>query len=414
MGSSARMLLAESWKRSKRRGVDPAAASPLVDLQGPDLSAHLAGHRLAEVLPVVEAVLVAGVVSSGHLVAIADEDGRLLWLYGDHGVRERAERMAFVPGAVWSDNVMGANAPGLALRHDLPVRVRGEEHFLAPAHSWSCSAAPVHDPVTGRVIGGIDVTGRDSAASDEVLALVRATALLAEAQLRTTAGGVVVPAGVGDTGPSRRLSVLGSLRPSLDGRVALTRRHAEILVLLAAHPEGVSSGALAELLAEGRLDEVSVRAEVSRLRRVLGADVLRSRPYRLAPGAIATDADEVDALLRANVAAAVGAYRGPLLPTSDAPGVVDLREELHARVRAAVLSGLGAGPAGTGSIGAGSIGAADSLRAWVSGVGHDDDEAWRLLAAAPDATPADRHFATSMRSVVSRGLDATVVQPRAG
>lgn len=403
-------MLAESWERSRRRGVDPAAASPLVDLQGSDLSAHLAEHRLATVLPVVEAVLVAGVVDSGHIVAVADEGGRLLWMYGDSGVRNRAERMAFLPGAVWSDEVMGANAPGLALRHDRPVRVRGEEHFLAPAHAWSCSAAPVHDPVSGRVIGGIDVTGRDAAASDEMLALVRATALLAESELRTTAGGVVVPAGPAVAGGAHRLSVLGVQRPSLDGRVALTRRHAEIAVLLAANPDGLSGGALAELLAEGRLDEVSVRAEVSRLRRVLGADLVGSRPYRLAPGAVVTDADEVDALVRTDVAAAVAAYRGPLLPTSDAPGVVDLRDELHARVRAAVLSGVGS----SADVAAGTAGAVGALRAWVSGVGHDDDEAWRLLAAAPDATLADRHFATSMRGVVGRGLDATVVQPRAG
>ena len=45
-----------------------------------------------------------------------------------------------------------------------------------------------------------------------------------------------------------------------------------------------------------------------------------------------------DAVDRHDIDAAVAAYPGPLLPTSDAPGVIDLREELHARVRAAALS----------------------------------------------------------------------------
>ncbi|MBB1012471.1 hypothetical protein G6014_09330, partial [Dietzia kunjamensis] len=194
-------LVAQSRERSRVRGIDPERFDPPVDLQGADLAAHLATHRLAAVLPVVEKILVSGVVGSGHLVAVADADGRLLWLFGDRGVRTRAERMAFVPGALWSDDAVGANAPGLALRHDVAVRVRGEEHYLAPAHSWSCSAAPVHDPMTGRVIGGIDVTGNDAAASAEMLALVRATALLAEAELRSA-----------PTGGARRLEALGAPR----------------------------------------------------------------------------------------------------------------------------------------------------------------------------------------------------------
>lgn len=344
---------------------------------------------MAAVLPLVEKVLVSGVVDSGHLVAVADADGRLLWLYGNRGVRTRAERMAFVPGALWSDEAVGANAPGLALRHDVPVRVRGEEHFLAPAHSWSCSAAPVHDPLTGKVIGGIDVTGRDSAASDEMLALVKATALLAEAELRSTAAGVLVPPAA-RAGGSRRLEVLGTRRPSLAGLGPVTGRHAEILVLLAAHPQGLPGGVLAELLAEGRLDEVSVRAEVSRLRRVLGSESIDSRPYRLGAGLLVTDAREVEELLVRDVPAAVAAYRGPLLPASDAPGVVELREELHARVRAGVLAD----------------GSAEALQGWVDGPGHDDSEAWGALAAAPGLAPAGRSVATSMLRVLDDRLGA--------
>jgi hypothetical protein len=390
---AARALVAESWERSRRRGIDPAAADPLVDLQGPELASHLDSHPMAAVLPLVEKVLVSGVVDSRHLVAVADENGRLLWLYGHRGVRSRAERMAFVPGALWSDDLVGANAPGLALRHDVPVRVRGEEHFLAPAHEWSCSAAPVHDPATGRLIGGIDVTGGDSAASDEMFALVRATALLAEAELRTSPAGLLVteaaaPRPVG--GGARRLAALGTLRPTLSGHGALTRRHAEILVLLDAHPGGLSGGVLAELLAEGRLDEVSVRAELSRLRRVLGSGALLSRPYRLAPGLITTDVAEVAALVEVDVTAAVGAYPGPVLPASDAPGIADLREELHARVRGAVLS-------------AGSV---EALRSWVAGPGHDDPQAWRSLAAAPGAPPAARTTAASMRRILDDRLGA--------
>lgn len=366
-------ILAESRERSRLLGVDPTSAAPAVDLDGPELGRHLAGHRMATVLPVVESVLVPGVVSGGHIVAVADERGRLLRVIGDRGVRTRAESMAFVPGAVWTDEAVGANAPGLALRHDTEVRVRGAEHYLELAREWSCTASPVHDPATGDVVGLIDVTGPSSAASDQMLALVRATALLAEGELGASAG-LLLPrrAGSGHPSGSRyRLRVLGPragvLEANAPGRRSrmLTGRHAEICVLLDSYPDGLTGGALAELLADDRLDEVSVRAEVSRLRRVLGSELVGSRPYRLLPGALTTDVRVVvDALGAGDVAGAVAAYPGPVLPSSEAPGVVDRRLEVHSMVRAAVLS---------------SDRVAD-LRAWVAGAGREDLAAWRRLS----------------------------------
>ena len=374
-------LVDESWERSRLLGVDPVSSAPQVELEGADLSRHVAGHRMASVLPVVESVLVPGVVSGRHIVAVADERGRLLRVIGDRGVRSRAESMAFIPGAVWTDEAVGANAPGLALKHDTEVRVRGSEHYLELAQAWSCTAAPVHDPATGELIGLIDVTGPSSAASDQMLALVRATAMLAEGELRTAAGLVVPRRGGGDRpgGGRFRLHALGPeaglVREIGVGGAAraLTGRHAEICVLLDAHPEGLSGGALAELLADDRLDEVSVRAEVSRLRRVFGPGVVLSRPYRLTPGALVTDVREVmDAIDAGDAVRAVSAYPGPVLPASDAPGVADLRLEVHAMLRALVLS--------TDRL--------PVLRAWVAGAGRDDLAAWRSLARSREADAA--------------------------
>ena len=61
----------------------------------------------------------------------------------------------------------------------------------------------------------------------------------------------------------------------------LTGRHADILVLLSRHPEGLSADHLAMLLDDKDLDAVTIRAEMSRLRRVIGAEFIASRPYRL-------------------------------------------------------------------------------------------------------------------------------------
>jgi hypothetical protein len=64
----------------------------------------------------------------------------------------------------------------------------------------------------------------------------------------------------------------------------LSPRHAEILAsLVDAGADGRSAAGLAEDLFGDRERLVTVRAEMSRLRRALGG-VLRSGPYRVAPG----------------------------------------------------------------------------------------------------------------------------------
>ncbi|HEV7961951.1 MAG TPA: hypothetical protein VGP57_05365, partial [Actinoplanes sp.] len=61
-------------------------------------------------------------------------------------------------------------------------------------------------------------------------------------------------------------------------------RHAEILVLLGkAGHDGLSAEALSRALHGDAEHLVTVRAEVSRLRRLLGA-IVDNRPYRLAEG----------------------------------------------------------------------------------------------------------------------------------
>ncbi len=64
----------------------------------------------------------------------------------------------------------------------------------------------------------------------------------------------------------------------------LSTRHAEVLVLLAyAGPAGMDAAALSEALYGDREHLVTVRAEMSRLRKSLGG-LLQARPYRIAPG----------------------------------------------------------------------------------------------------------------------------------
>jgi len=66
--------------------------------------------------------------------------------------------------------------------------------------------------------------------------------------------------------------------------------------------------------------------------------VIASRPYRLG-SPVELDAQRVLALLeRGAHRVALGTYRGPVLPASVAPGIVEIRSEISSRLRQALLS----------------------------------------------------------------------------
>lgn len=371
---AVRSLVRDSWLRSAAQGVDPAAAESRVAgsaLRGDRFAEYRAAHRLTTVRGLVRTLMLDDIAGSGVVVALTDRAGRLLWVEGDRSARDRAEAINFVEGSVWSEDTAGTNAPGLALTVDRGVQILGPEHFVSSVHEWNCAAAPVHDPATGELLGAIDVTGGPAAAAPFALAAVRSVVAAVELQLGSAAVDLAAPHHDRHTG---WLTVLDGphWRPPQGQAVTLSPRHAEILLLLDAHPEGLSASELAVLLSADDLGSVTVRAEISRLRRELG-DVIGARPYRLtAP--LESDVGRVrDLVDQGDLSSAIGALGGGgLLASSSAPGVTALFEELCVDIRSRVIAG--ADPA--------------ALSAWTSSPhGRDDTAAWQRLAAVlpPDS-----------------------------
>ncbi|TSB25119.1 GAF domain-containing protein [Streptomyces benahoarensis] len=353
-----RPVVADSWRRSADARAAPDGTVP-VELDDEALRAHRDGHPLARALPVFRELLGAIAQDGAHLLAVCDAQGRMLWVEGHPGVRRRAESMNFVVGARWDEQHAGTNAPGTALAADHAVQIFAAEHYNRRVQRWTCAAAPLHDRRTGRLLGAVDITGGDHLAHPHSLALVQATARAAEAHLAA-----YTPE------PCTFLTALGRDEALLvvDGRrLRLGRRHSEIMVLLAHHPDGLTGDQLALLLyGEREVRPVTLRAELSRLRHLVGP-LLASRPYRLR-SPVDTDAATVDtALTTGGPSAALDGYPGPLLPLSDAPGVRRLRDALEARLRRSLLT----------------CGDPEPLRQWTGTPwGEDDLEVWEALANA--------------------------------
>jgi hypothetical protein len=344
---AVRLVVRDSWRRSLGSGVDPDGCAPPVDLVDAELLAYREAHPLAPVMPVIRRLLVEDAEDDRMIVAVTDAGGRMLWVEGDSALRSRAAGIHFVEGARWGEDIAGTNAMGTALAVDHAVQIYGSEHYRRTAQPWSCSAAPVHDPVTGTLLGSIDVTGGDHVASPHMLTLVRATVAAVESELRwqhreqLQRGATRRPPPLQRFAP--RLDVLGRERARLTlpaGPVELSLRHSELLLLLAEAAvagEGRTAVHLAAECHPGEAAEVTVRAELSRLRRLVGADLVGSRPYRLR-GRMDTDLDQVRRLLaRGAVGEALERYPGAVLPGSRAPGVAVARERVGALLRQAVL-----------------------------------------------------------------------------
>ena len=339
-----RAVVSDSWRRSVRSGVDPEHSLARLPLDDARLADARALHPLAIAMPVIRRLLVEDAAEAGLLVAVSDAAGQLLWVEGDPVLRARAEQMNFLPGADWSENSAGTNAPGTALALGRPVQIFGPEHLLRPVTPWSCSAAPIREPDTGAILGVLDLTGGPEVAGPQTLALVRATVAAVEAELRISrlVSPSVAAAGARDSSSTLpRLEVLGrrSALFSYPGTTTeLSLRYSEIMLLLATSADGLSSAELGVALSDDDQAMVTIRAELSRLRSQLGPFPLHSRPYRLPR--LSTDVDD----LRADLAAgrlrqAVARYRGPVLPASRAPGVEQLREDLHRQLRGRLLAG---------------------------------------------------------------------------
>lgn len=385
--SRVRSVVAESWIRSAAAGVDPDANMAPVLLDSADLVEYRESHPLSSVFPLLYDVLGRAAEDCDCVMAVGDADGKLLWVCGPPGILRQAESINFVEGAAWDEHHAGTNAPGIALHLNTAVQIRAAEHFNRLVQLWSCAAAPIHDPVTHEILGLIDITGGEDVASPQTLGMVRAAARMAESELARIAA---VVAGRGPevgrpgelwsptsaAGPVLRLHGLG--RPECTADIGersyrLSPRHSEILVILVDHPDGLTAEQLEIEVYAADVHSSTMRAEMARLRALLGPDVMQSRPYRLT---VETECDwqAVDAHLAAGrVRDAWRAYQGPLLPQSEAPGVVARRETQQRQLRAAVIAS----------------GAPDLMVAWTrSRWGADDLELWQRQAhALPHSSP---------------------------
>lgn len=179
-----RPLMLESWQRCLAQGLQPIQGKAPIILPNAAIEDYLTDNPLFPLLEPLLMKLKDVAVDSGHMVVFCNPNGDIVYLDGDVSLRSKAEEMNFIVGASWAEQNIGTNAIGTALVSGTPLQVFAGEHYCQDVHKWACSAAPIRDPATQKILGVIDLTGSWNVIHPHSLSAVVSTAHAVEERLR--------------------------------------------------------------------------------------------------------------------------------------------------------------------------------------------------------------------------------------
>ena len=319
----------DSWLRS--------AASVSVDIDGapsaPDELIRDAWRDsdLRTVIDRYNEQLTRIAVDGSFVVAVTNRQSTILWTTGSRHMRARAERANFAPGGRWDEQSVGTNALDLALRTNTSQSVFSAEHFAPLVHQWVCYAAPITDPRTGQQLGVLDLSTTWDQAHPLAMSTTVALVQLLERELSTLRPREHETA-------TLELRVLGTPAARISGAdVRLSRRQFEICTVLALHPDGLSLEELhARVYGDAPVSVATLKAEMSHLRQLLGG-CITSRPYRLTIPVVSDVAAVLAAIEQGTCERAMDQCGGALLPQSESPWIIEMRDWIEVALRTAAL-----------------------------------------------------------------------------
>jgi transcriptional regulator of acetoin/glycerol metabolism len=184
-GSSAgvRKNIVASWSRSRTWNVAADNIS-LAYVKDPNLETPLS-HAAAPVLGRLQEQLSGTAVS----IILTDAAGVVLdRRTGDTGLEQRLDQVQLAPGFSYAEQFVGTNGIGTALEGGQAADVYGHEHYAEGLEEFGCAGVPVRHPITGQLLGVLDLTCWSRDASPLLMALARTTAGHIERELTATSG----------------------------------------------------------------------------------------------------------------------------------------------------------------------------------------------------------------------------------
>lgn len=172
VGSEADRLrpeIAVSWHRSSLSGV-PVDTFPHIPVEEDATDPDSQFLRVAR--PVLGR-LCEEMADASMSVILTDPAAHILERRaGSRGLCDYLDQVVAVPGARYAEDVVGTNGLGTAAETRRSIVVSGIEHFAERLRGFTCVASPVIHPVTGRLLGILDITASCADASKLMVPVV--------------------------------------------------------------------------------------------------------------------------------------------------------------------------------------------------------------------------------------------------
>jgi len=160
-----------SWWRSRQWNV-PADKIELAYVRDPNLDTPLTRSAMP-VLRHLREHLEGQPIS----LILTDSSGVVLSrLTADHDLERHLDGVKLAPGFSYAEESVGTNGIGTALEGGQPAHVFGSEHYAEHLEDLACAGVPIHHPISGKVVGAVDLTCWRKDADPLLIALVKTTA----------------------------------------------------------------------------------------------------------------------------------------------------------------------------------------------------------------------------------------------
>lgn len=176
--------LSASWQRSRSFGAPAEEVAPVFIGAVDDESLFFQCGR--RILTGLHETLANEPVS----LMLTDHNGHVLTRFcHDHTLAAALDRTYLAPGFAFSEREAGTNGLGLALADRTASLVRGDEHYCLGLREYTCAAVPVLDPVSGALLGSVNLTTWSSRSAGLLLALAQTAAEHTSTMMLSHAGG---------------------------------------------------------------------------------------------------------------------------------------------------------------------------------------------------------------------------------
>lgn len=172
-----RSLIGDSWQRCAHGGIDATQGeAPMTEDRDQRDALRQSNADLLAAAERSFASIGTLLEGTGAMLVLADQDGVLIDAIGDKRTINDGLDIHLGVGGKWTEDVVGTNGIGTALFTGEPVFVHAAEHFCAGIKGWTCAGAPIRDPLDGRIVGVIDLSGHPGIFRPHNTALVAAAA----------------------------------------------------------------------------------------------------------------------------------------------------------------------------------------------------------------------------------------------